>query len=90
MISNSATDTPAETRVLASLFAGRTLAETADTLRITRPTAKTDITAAADGPRNADLTVVSNCIICIENAVGERLPRRAQTSPLVTLTVLEE
>jgi DNA-binding CsgD family transcriptional regulator/PAS domain-containing protein len=35
--------TPAETRVLASLFAGRTLAETADTLSITRPTAKTHL-----------------------------------------------
>jgi DNA-binding CsgD family transcriptional regulator/PAS domain-containing protein len=35
--------TPAETRVLASLFAGHTLAETADTLRIARPTAKTHL-----------------------------------------------
>jgi DNA-binding CsgD family transcriptional regulator len=35
--------TAAETKVLASLFAGRTLAETADTLRITRPTAKTHL-----------------------------------------------
>ena len=34
--------TPAETRVLASLFAGRTLAETAATFGITRPTAKTE------------------------------------------------
>jgi DNA-binding CsgD family transcriptional regulator len=32
--------TPAETKVLTSLFAGRTLAETATTLGITRPTAK--------------------------------------------------
>jgi DNA-binding CsgD family transcriptional regulator len=35
--------TPAENRVLASLFAGRTLAETATTLGITRPTAKTHL-----------------------------------------------
>jgi DNA-binding CsgD family transcriptional regulator len=35
--------TPAETKVLASLFAGRTLAETATTLGITRPTAKTHL-----------------------------------------------
>jgi DNA-binding CsgD family transcriptional regulator/PAS domain-containing protein len=35
--------TPAETKVLASLFAGRTLAETAATLGITRPTAKTHL-----------------------------------------------
>jgi DNA-binding CsgD family transcriptional regulator len=35
--------TPAETKVLASLFAGRTLAETAATLSITRPTAKTHL-----------------------------------------------
>jgi DNA-binding CsgD family transcriptional regulator/PAS domain-containing protein len=35
--------TPAETRLLASLFAGRTLAETAATLGITRPTAKTHL-----------------------------------------------
>jgi DNA-binding CsgD family transcriptional regulator/PAS domain-containing protein len=35
--------TPAESRVLASLFAGRTLAETAATLCITRPTAKTHL-----------------------------------------------
>jgi len=35
--------TLAETRVLASLFAGRTLAETAATLGITRPTAKTHL-----------------------------------------------
>jgi DNA-binding CsgD family transcriptional regulator len=35
--------TPAETRVLASLFAGRTLAETAATLRIARTTAKTHL-----------------------------------------------
>jgi DNA-binding CsgD family transcriptional regulator/PAS domain-containing protein len=35
--------TPAETRLLASLFAGCTLAETAATLGITRPTAKTHL-----------------------------------------------
>jgi DNA-binding CsgD family transcriptional regulator/PAS domain-containing protein len=35
--------TAAETKVLASLFAGRTLAETAATLGITRPTAKTHL-----------------------------------------------
>jgi DNA-binding CsgD family transcriptional regulator len=35
--------TPAETRLLASLFAGRTLNETAATLGITRPTAKTHL-----------------------------------------------
>ncbi len=35
--------TPAETRLLASLFAGRTLAETAATLGITRTTAKTHL-----------------------------------------------
>jgi DNA-binding CsgD family transcriptional regulator len=35
--------TPAETKVLASLFAGHTLAETAATLGITRPTAKTHL-----------------------------------------------
>jgi DNA-binding CsgD family transcriptional regulator len=35
--------TPAETKVLASLFAGRTLAETAATIGITRPTAKTHL-----------------------------------------------
>jgi DNA-binding CsgD family transcriptional regulator len=35
--------TPAETKVLASLFAGRTLAETAATLGITRPTAKSHL-----------------------------------------------
>jgi DNA-binding CsgD family transcriptional regulator/PAS domain-containing protein len=35
--------TPAENRVLASLFAGRTLVETAGTLGITRPTAKTHL-----------------------------------------------
>jgi DNA-binding CsgD family transcriptional regulator len=35
--------TPAETKVLASLFAGRTLIETATTLGITRPTAKTHL-----------------------------------------------
>jgi DNA-binding CsgD family transcriptional regulator/PAS domain-containing protein len=35
--------TPAETKVLASLFAGRTLIETAATLGITRPTAKTHL-----------------------------------------------
>ena len=35
--------TPAETRLLASLFAGRTLTETAATLSITRPTAKTHL-----------------------------------------------
>jgi DNA-binding CsgD family transcriptional regulator/PAS domain-containing protein len=35
--------TPAETKVLASLFAGRTLAETAATLDIARPTAKTHL-----------------------------------------------
>jgi DNA-binding CsgD family transcriptional regulator/PAS domain-containing protein len=35
--------TPAETRLLASLFSGRTLAETAATLGITRPTAKTHL-----------------------------------------------
>jgi DNA-binding CsgD family transcriptional regulator len=35
--------TPAETRLLASLFAGRTLNETATTLGITRPTAKTHL-----------------------------------------------
>jgi DNA-binding CsgD family transcriptional regulator len=35
--------TPAETKVLASLFAGRTLVETAATLGITRPTAKTHL-----------------------------------------------
>jgi len=35
--------TPAETRLLASLFAGRTLAETAATLRIARTTAKTHL-----------------------------------------------
>jgi DNA-binding CsgD family transcriptional regulator len=35
--------TPAETRVLASLFAGRTLSETAATLRIARTTAKTHL-----------------------------------------------
>jgi DNA-binding CsgD family transcriptional regulator/PAS domain-containing protein len=35
--------TPAETKVLASLFAGRTLNETAATLGITRPTAKTHL-----------------------------------------------
>jgi DNA-binding CsgD family transcriptional regulator len=35
--------TPAETNVLASLFAGHTLAETAATLGITRPTAKTHL-----------------------------------------------
>jgi DNA-binding CsgD family transcriptional regulator/PAS domain-containing protein len=35
--------TPAETKVLASLFAGRTLTETAATLSITRPTAKTHL-----------------------------------------------
>jgi DNA-binding CsgD family transcriptional regulator/PAS domain-containing protein len=35
--------TPAETKVLVSLFAGRTLAETAATLGITRPTAKTHL-----------------------------------------------
>jgi DNA-binding CsgD family transcriptional regulator len=35
--------TAAETKVLASLFAGRTLAETAATLAITRPTAKTHL-----------------------------------------------
>jgi DNA-binding CsgD family transcriptional regulator/PAS domain-containing protein len=35
--------TPAETRLLASLFAGRTLAETATTLGITRPTVKTHL-----------------------------------------------
>jgi DNA-binding CsgD family transcriptional regulator len=33
--------TPAETKVLASRFAGRTLVETAGTLGITRSTAKT-------------------------------------------------
>jgi DNA-binding CsgD family transcriptional regulator len=35
--------TIAETKVLASLFAGRTLAETATTLGITSPTAKTHL-----------------------------------------------
>jgi DNA-binding CsgD family transcriptional regulator len=35
--------TPAETKVLASLFTGRTLIETAATLGITRPTAKTHL-----------------------------------------------
>jgi DNA-binding CsgD family transcriptional regulator/PAS domain-containing protein len=35
--------TPAETRLLASLFGGRTLTETAATLGITRPTAKTHL-----------------------------------------------
>jgi DNA-binding CsgD family transcriptional regulator len=35
--------TPSETKVLASLFAGRTLIETAATLGITRPTAKTHL-----------------------------------------------
>jgi DNA-binding CsgD family transcriptional regulator len=35
--------TPPETRVLASLFGGRTLNETAATLGITRPTAKTHL-----------------------------------------------
>jgi DNA-binding CsgD family transcriptional regulator/PAS domain-containing protein len=35
--------TPAETRILASLFAGHTLTETAATLGITRPTAKTHL-----------------------------------------------
>jgi DNA-binding CsgD family transcriptional regulator len=35
--------TPTETRVLASLFVGRTLNETAATLGITRPTAKTHL-----------------------------------------------
>jgi DNA-binding CsgD family transcriptional regulator/PAS domain-containing protein len=35
--------TPAETKALASLFAGRTLTETAATLGITRPTAKTHL-----------------------------------------------
>jgi DNA-binding CsgD family transcriptional regulator/PAS domain-containing protein len=35
--------TPAETKVLASLFAGRTLIETATTLGITRPTAKSHL-----------------------------------------------
>jgi DNA-binding CsgD family transcriptional regulator/PAS domain-containing protein len=35
--------TPAETRLLTSLFAGRTLTETAATLGITRPTAKTHL-----------------------------------------------
>jgi DNA-binding CsgD family transcriptional regulator len=35
--------TRAETRLLASLFGGRTLAETATDLRITRPTAKTHL-----------------------------------------------
>jgi DNA-binding CsgD family transcriptional regulator/PAS domain-containing protein len=35
--------TPAETKVLASLFAGHTLVETAATLGITRPTAKTHL-----------------------------------------------
>jgi DNA-binding CsgD family transcriptional regulator len=35
--------TSAETKVLASLFAGRTLTETAATLSITRPTAKTHL-----------------------------------------------
>jgi DNA-binding CsgD family transcriptional regulator/PAS domain-containing protein len=35
--------TPAETKVLANLFAGRTLIETAATLGITRPTAKTHL-----------------------------------------------
>ena len=35
--------TPAETRLLANLFAGHTLAETAATLGITRPTAKTHL-----------------------------------------------
>jgi DNA-binding CsgD family transcriptional regulator len=35
--------TPAETKVLANLFAGRTLVETAATLGITRPTAKTHL-----------------------------------------------
>jgi DNA-binding CsgD family transcriptional regulator len=35
--------TPAETKVLASLFAGRPLSETAATLSITRPTAKTHL-----------------------------------------------
>ncbi len=35
--------TPTETKVLASLFAGRTLNETAATLGITRPTAKTHL-----------------------------------------------
>jgi DNA-binding CsgD family transcriptional regulator/PAS domain-containing protein len=35
--------TPAETKVLASLFAGRKLTETAATLSITRPTAKTHL-----------------------------------------------
>jgi DNA-binding CsgD family transcriptional regulator len=35
--------TPAETRLLASLFAGRTLTETAAMLGITRPTAKTHL-----------------------------------------------
>jgi DNA-binding CsgD family transcriptional regulator len=35
--------TPAETKVLASLFGGRTLTETAATLGITRPTAKTHL-----------------------------------------------
>jgi DNA-binding CsgD family transcriptional regulator len=35
--------TPAETKVLASLFGGRTLADTAATLGITRPTAKTHL-----------------------------------------------
>jgi len=35
--------TTAETKVLASLFAGRTLTETAATLSITRPTAKTHL-----------------------------------------------
>jgi DNA-binding CsgD family transcriptional regulator len=35
--------TPAETRLLASLFVGQTLAETAATLGITRPTAKTHL-----------------------------------------------
>ena len=35
--------TPAETRVLANLFAGRTLGETAATLRITKTTAKTHL-----------------------------------------------
>jgi DNA-binding CsgD family transcriptional regulator len=54
--------TPAETKLLASLFAGRTLVETAGTLGITRATAKTHVEhiflkTGGDAPGRADASM---------------------------------
>jgi DNA-binding CsgD family transcriptional regulator/PAS domain-containing protein len=59
--------TPAETKVLASLFAGRTLNETATTLGITRPTAKTHlehIFSKTGVTRQAELMRLWTGLIC--------------------------